>query len=61
VGYDGAAVLCAMVYEKGGLRAIREFVGAGLDASAALGTAARLLGILRNDLDRVWRNRVLAY
>jgi hypothetical protein len=59
--YDGAAVLCAMVYDKGGLAAIRELASAGLDPSEALRTAARLLGVAREDLDGVWRRRVLTY
>jgi hypothetical protein len=61
VGYDGVAVLCAMVYDKGGLAAIRELANAGLQPIDALTTAARLLGVSRDDLDRLWRNRVLAY
>ena len=59
--YDGAAVLCAMVYEKAGVVGIRELVSAGQDARDALQTAARLLGVPREDLDRRWRDRVLAY
>jgi hypothetical protein len=61
VGYDGIAVLCAMIYERGGLAAIRELLAAGTQPSEALGTAARLLGVSRDDLDKVWRKRVLAY
>src|ERR1051325_44873 len=61
VGYDGAAVLCAMVYDKGGVAAIRELVTAGPEASKALDTASRLLGVSRDDLDKLWRKRVLAY
>ena len=59
--YDGAAVLCAMVYDKGGLPAIRELANAGLDPSDVLRTAARLLGVAPEDLDEVWRRRVLSY
>jgi len=59
--YDGAAVLCALVYEKGGPAAIRELVSAGLDLGGALHTAARLLGVRPEDLNGVWRDRVLAY
>lgn len=61
VGYDGAAVLCAMVYDKGRLAAIRDLANAGLQPSEVLGAAARLLGVPREDLNRVWRNRVLTY
>jgi len=59
--YDGAAVLCALVYEKGGPAAIRELVSAGLDLGGALHTAARLLGVRPEELNGVWRDRVLAY
>ena len=61
VGYDGVGVLCAMVYDEGGLTAIRELANAGLQVTEALATAARLLGVSRDDLDRLWRSRVLAY
>ena len=61
VRYDGAAVLCAMLYEQGGLAAIRELASAGLDVDDVLRTAARLLGIPREQLDRTWRSRVTAY
>jgi hypothetical protein len=61
VGYDGVAVLCAMVYDKGGLAAIRELTNAGLQPTDALTAAGRLLGVSRDDLDRLWRDRVLAY
>jgi hypothetical protein len=59
--YDGAAVLCAMVYEKGRVAGIRELVSAGPHLDDALRTAARLLGVRREDLDRLWRDRVLTY
>ena len=59
VGYDGAAVLCAMVYDKGGVDAVREFVTAGPTPVETLKTAARLLGVSRDSLDALWRSRVL--
>jgi hypothetical protein len=59
VGYDGAAVLCAMVYQKGGVDAVRTFVSAGPNPVEALSTAARLLGVPRDSLDALWRNWVL--
>jgi hypothetical protein len=61
VGYGGLAVLCAMVDEKGGPAAIRELVAAGRQPTEVLRVAARLLGVPRDSLDRVWRTRVLAW
>jgi hypothetical protein len=61
VRYDGAAVLCAMLYEKGGLAAIRELASAGRDLNDVLRTAARLLRIPREQLNESWRRRVTAY
>lgn len=59
VGYDGIAVLCAMVHAKGGLEAVREFVTAGPGPAEVLDTAARLLGVPRDGLDALWRSHVL--
>jgi hypothetical protein len=61
VGYDGFAVLCAMVYARGGVLAIRDLASAGTSPSDVLDTAARLLGVPRADLDSVWRRKVLSY
>lgn len=61
VGYDGFAVLCDMVYAKGGVAALRELGNAGNSSSDALGAAARLLAIPRAHLDSVWRHKVLSY
>jgi hypothetical protein len=58
VGYDGLAVLCKMVYEAGGLAAIRSLAGAGREPRAVVTTAARLLNIPEAQLDRRWRDRI---
>ena len=58
VGYDGLAVLCKMVYDAGGLTAIRTLAGAGRDPRAVVTTAARLLNIPKTRLDRLWRDRI---
>jgi len=57
-GYDGLAVLCKMVYDAGGLTAIRTLAGAGRDPGAVVTTAARLLNIPKARLDRLWRDRI---
>ncbi len=58
VGYDGLAVLCKMVYDAGGLAAIRSLAGAGREPRAVVTTAARLLNIPQGQLDRRWRDRI---
>ena len=58
VGYDGLAVLCKMVYDAGGLTAIRSLAGAGREPRAVLTTAARLLKIPETQLDRRWRDHI---
>jgi hypothetical protein len=58
VGYDGLAVLCKMVYDAGGLPAIRELASAGREPRGVLGAAARLLKVSESQLDTVWRRRV---
>jgi hypothetical protein len=58
VGYDGLAVLCKMVYDAGGLAAIRSLAGAGRDPRAVVTTAARLLNIPEGQLDQRWRDRI---
>ena len=55
VGYDGAAVLCAMAYEFAGRQGIDAVLGAGGDPDQVLGALARVLGVPRRDLDRRWR------
>lgn len=55
VGYDGLAALCAMVHEKGGVAAVREFVTAGPRPPDAEAAAARLLGVPPEGLDALWR------
>jgi len=60
VGYDGFAVLCKMVYDAGGLAAIRRLANAGFEPSLVLGTAAQLLNVLPAELDGLWRNRIAA-
>lgn len=58
VGYDGLAVLCKMVYDAGGLPAIRELAGAGREPREVLGAAARILKVSESQLDQLWRRRV---
>jgi len=58
VGYDGLAVLCKMVYDAGGLPAIRELASAGREPREVLGTTARILRVYENQLDHLWRRRV---
>jgi len=58
VGYDGLAVLCKMVYDAGGLAAIRELAGADREPRQVLGAAARILNVSETQLDRLWRRRV---
>ena len=60
VGYDGFAVLCEMVYEKGGASAVKALADAGTSADAVLDSAARLLGLPRRELSAAWRRKVLA-
>jgi hypothetical protein len=58
VGYDGFAVLCELVYAKGGLPGITALADAGQDPKAVLDTAARVIGVPRDQLDGAWRKRV---
>lgn len=57
VGYDGLAVLCKVVFEAGGLPAIRELAGAGREPREVLGAAARILRVSESQLDQLWRRR----
>lgn len=58
VGYDGFAVLCEMVYARGGLPGIAAIADAGSDPKAVLDAAARIVGVPREKLDEAWRARV---
>jgi hypothetical protein len=58
VGYDGFAVLCKMVYDAGGLAAIRSLADAGREPQVVLGTAAHLLTVSPVQLDSLWRHRI---
>lgn len=58
VGYDGFAVLCELVYSRGGLSGITALADAGRDPTAVLSTAARIIGVPREQLDQAWRARV---
>jgi hypothetical protein len=58
VGYDGAAALCAMVFEKGGNAAVLELLGAGASPAATLGRAAQILSVPPAGLDSLWRSWV---
>lgn len=60
VGYDGVAVLCKMVFDAGGLPAIRELAGAGREPREVLAATARLLKVSEGQLDASWRRRVAA-
>jgi hypothetical protein len=55
VGYDGAAALCAMMFEKGGNTAVLELLDAGLSSGATLARAARILNVSPAGLDSLWR------
>jgi hypothetical protein len=56
VGYDGAAALCAMVFDKGGNTAVLELLGAGASPAATLARAARILDVPPAGLDSLWRS-----
>lgn len=58
VGYGGLAVLCKMIYDAGGLAALRELVGAGREPRAVVDVSARLLKVSPAELDPLWRRRV---
>ena len=58
VGYDGVAVLCKMVFDAGGLPAIRELAGAGREPREVLAATARLLKVSEGQLETLWRRRV---
>lgn len=58
VGYDGIAALCKMVFDAGGLPAIRELARAGRESREVLGAAARILKVSEGQLDELWRRRV---
>ncbi|HEU4436915.1 MAG TPA: hypothetical protein VFR89_05570 [candidate division Zixibacteria bacterium] len=60
VGYNALAVLCKMVYEAGGLAAIRKLASAGYEPRAVLDTAAQILNVSPSELDELWRNRIAA-
>lgn len=59
VGYDGTAVLCAMIFERGGVPAIRSLVRAGGRPADVLASARRTLGVDVNGLDQLWRSRIM--
>lgn len=61
VGYDGAAVLCAMVFEHAGLRGIEALLGTGGDAEQVSTAAARIFGVPRQELDLQWRQWITAH
>jgi hypothetical protein len=58
VGYDGAAALCAIVFEKGGNAAVLGLLGAGASPVATLGRAAQILNVTPAGLDSLWRSWV---
>ncbi len=58
VVYDGGAVLCKMVYDAGGIAAIRVLADAGREPRAVLSTASHLLNISSVKLDSLWRHQI---
>ena len=60
VGYDGLAVLCKMVYDAGGIGAIRSLANSGTEPRLVLSTAAQLLSVTPAKLDGLWRGRIAA-
>jgi hypothetical protein len=59
VGYDGFAVLCEMIYQEGGLEALRDWLRAGREPGAVLTAAALLLHVPADQLDTAWRQRLM--
>jgi len=58
VVYDGGAVLCKMVYDAGGIAAIRALADAGHEPRAVLSTASHLLNVSFVKLDSLWRRQI---
>lgn len=58
VAYDTFATLCHMIYEEGGLAALRAWLNAGREPETVLSAAARLLQVPAGQLDTVWRRRL---
>ena len=56
VGYVGPAVLCKMVFDRGGVAHVRALLSAGKDPNRILSTAAQLLGVPLPKLNSLWRN-----
>ena len=61
VGYDGLAVLCKMVYDAGGIGAVRSLANSGSEPRLVLNTAAQLLSVPPARLDQLWRARIAAW
>ena len=61
VGYDGLAVLCKMVYDAGGIGAVRSLANSGSEPRVVLSTAAQLLSVSPAKLDGLWRGRIAAW
>jgi hypothetical protein len=55
VGYDGLAVLCKMVFDRGGLPGLRALLSAGKDPSTIVSTAAKTLDVSPKKLNSKWR------
>lgn len=47
-----------MLYDAGGLAALRELAGAGREPRAVVDAAARVLKVSLDQLDVLWRRRV---
>ncbi|HEX9728081.1 MAG TPA: hypothetical protein VGA37_06230 [Gemmatimonadales bacterium] len=58
VAYDTFATLCHMIYQEGGLAALRAWLNAGREPDIVLSAAARLLEVPAGQLDTVWRRRL---
>jgi hypothetical protein len=55
VGYVGPAVLCKMVFDRGGLPHLRVLLSAGRDSDTITRVAAKLLGVPSGSLNSLWR------
>jgi hypothetical protein len=60
IGYDGLAVICKMVYDAGGISAVRSLANAGREPRLVLSTAAQLLSVPPGSLDGLWRKAITA-
>jgi hypothetical protein len=59
VGYDALAIVCDMVFDRGGIRAIRELARAGPTADDVMRAVSRLVGMPAKDVEMAWKRRLL--